>query len=286
MIYYIIIPAYNEQKNIGLTLDSILKQTLLPQKVVVVNDNSTDNTAAIVKEFTQKHNFISLVNTNSEQIHLPGSKVINAFNWGLETLDENYDFIVKLDADLILPENYFERIAQIFSENPKVGMAGGRAFIEKEGNWVLESLTDNDHIRGAFKSYRKECFLEIGKLKPEMGWDTLDELLSRYFGWEVFVDTSLEVKHLKPTGSEYNKKSRYKQGEAFYRLGYGFWITLLASLKLAVKKKKPLLFADYLQGFFKAKTDKKPLLVTSKQAEFIRKYRWMKIKNKIRQRDL
>lgn len=282
MNYYIIIPAYNEQKNIGLTLDSILKQTFLPQKVVVVNDNSTDNTVAIVKEFIEKHNFISLVNTNSEQIHLPGSKVINAFNQGLETLDENYDFIVKLDADLILPENYFKRIAQIFSENPKVGMAGGRAFIEKDGDWILESLTDNDHIRGAFKSYRKECFLEIGKLKTEMGWDTVDELLSRYFGWEVFVDTSLEVKHLKPTGSEYNKKSRYKQGEAFYRLGYGFWITLIASLKLAVKKKKPLLFVDYLKGFFKAKANKKPLLVTPDQAQFIRNYRWMKIKKKIR----
>src|SRR5690554_843955 len=281
MDYYIIIPAYNEEKNIGLTLDSILKQTLLPQKVVVVNDNSIDQTAEIVQQFIRNHNFISIINIESEQIHLPGSKIIRAFNRGLAVLDENYDFIVKLDADLILPENYFERIAQIFSENPKVGMAGGRAFIEKDGDWILESLTDNDHIRGAFKSYRKECFLEIGKLKTEMGWDTVDELLSRYFGWEIAVDTSLEVKHLKPTGSEYNKKSRYKQGEAFYRLGYGFWITLLASLKLAVRKKKPLLFADYLQGFFKAKANKKPLLVTPKQAQFIRNYRWMKIKKKI-----
>src|SRR5690554_2762590 len=224
MNYYIIIPAYNEQKNIGLTLDSILKQTFLPQKVVVVNDNSTDNTDGIVKEFTEKYNFISLVNTNSTQIHLPGSKVINAFNQGLEVLDENYDFIVKLDADLILPENYFERIAQIFSENPKVGMAGGRAFIEKDGDWILESLTDNDHIRGAFKSYRKECFLEIGKLKTEMGWDTVDELLSRYFGWGIIVNKSLQVKHLKTTGNLYDSTSRYKQGEAFYRLGYGFLI--------------------------------------------------------------
>ncbi len=281
MIYYIIVPAYNEQKNISLTLDSILKQTFLPKKVIVVNDNSTDNTATIVKEFTEKYDFISLVNTNSDQIHLPGSKVINAFNQGLEVLDENYDFIVKLDADLILPENYFERIARIFSENPKVGMAGGSAFINKDGSWILESLTDNDHIRGAFKSYRKECFLEIGKLKTEMGWDTVDELLSRYFGWEIVVDTLLEVKHLKPTGSEYNKKSRYKQGEAFYRLGYGFWITLLASLKLAVRKKKTLLFVDYMRGFFKAKSNNQPLLVTSEQAQFIRNYRWMKIKKKI-----
>lgn len=278
--YYIIIPAYNEEKNIRLTLDSVLKQTFLPQKIVIVNDNSTDKTAVISKEFSEKYDFIELINTGSEQIHLPGSKVIKAFNRGLETLDENYDFIVKLDADLILPENYFERIAQIFSENPKVGMAGGRAFIEKDKKWILESLTDDDHIRGAFKAYRKECFLQIGKLKPEMGWDTVDELLARYYGWEVLVDKSLEVQHLKPTGSGYNSKSRYKQGEAFYRLGYGFWITFLASLKLAVKKKKPLLFVDYLKGFFKAKKDKKTLLVNTEQAKFIRSYRWRKIRSK------
>ncbi|MFA7446515.1 MAG: glycosyltransferase family 2 protein [Flavobacteriaceae bacterium] len=281
MNYYIIIPAYNEEKYIKFTLESVVRQSLLPKKVVVVNDNSTDKTADIVKEFSEKHSFITLIHTESEPIHLPGSKVIQAFNRGLETLDDNYDFIVKLDADLILPENYFEKISAVFTKNPKVGMAGGRAFVEKNGDWILENLTDDDHIRGAFKAYRKECFLQIGKLKTEMGWDTVDELLSRFYGWEITVDKSLQVKHLKPTGSLYNKKSRYKQGEAFYRLGYGFWITFLAALKLAFRKKKPLLFIDYLNGFFQAKNDKKPLLVTPEQAKFVRAYRWKKIKNKL-----
>src|SRR5690606_41386847 len=134
--FYIIIPAFNEEKHISLTLDSIVKQSFLPKKVVVVNDNSTDRTAAIVEAFTKQYNFISTVNTNSEPVHLPGSKVIQAFNRGLEIIDNNYDFIVKLDADLILPENYFEKISAIFAKNPRVGMAGGRAYIEKEGNWI------------------------------------------------------------------------------------------------------------------------------------------------------
>ena len=279
--FYIIIPAFNEEKHISLTLDSIVKQSFLPKKVVVVNDNSTDRTAAIVEAFTKQYSFISTVNTNSEPVHLPGSKVIQAFNRGLEIIDNNYDFIVKLDADLILPENYFEKISAIFAKNPRVGMAGGRAYIKKENVWILESLTDDDHIRGAFKAYRKECFLQIGKLKTEMGWDTVDELLSRFYGWQIIVDKSLQVKHLKPTGSTYNKNSRYKQGEAFYRLGYGFWITFLASLKLASRKKKPLLFMDYLTGFFQAKKQNKPLLVTPEQAQFVRAYRWKKIKSKL-----
>jgi len=281
MNYYIVIPAYNEEKNIEQTLNSILKQTLLPKKIVIVDDNSTDKTAKIVNFFSDKYDFIELIATNSLQIHQPGTKVINAFNRGLEILDDNYDFIVKLDADLILPENYFKQISYIFSENPRVGIAGGRAFIEKNGKWILENLTDDDHIRGAFKSYRKQCFLDIGKLKSEMGWDTLDEFLARYHNWEIIVDKSLEIKHLKPTGNTYNTSSKYQQGEAFYRLGYGFLLTFLACLKLAFRKRKPFLFINYIIGFFRAWYSKKILLVTPKQARFIRNYRWRKIFRKL-----
>lgn len=281
MKYYIIIPAHNEADFIELTLKSIASQTLLPSKVVVVNDNSTDATASIVTEFIKTHDYISLVNKTSEAIHLPGSKVIQAFHKGFETIDTDFDVIVKLDADLILPDNYFETISNYFNQDVSIGMVGGFAYIEKNGQWILENLTDKDHIRGAFKAYRKECFLQIGNLKPAMGWDTVDELLCKFYGWKVVTDQSLKVKHLKPTGANYNKTARYKQGEAFYTLGYGFVITAIASAKLAIMKRKPLLFFDYIQGFWKAKLDKKPLLVTEEQALFIKKYRLKKMKEKM-----
>ena len=281
MNYYIVIPSHNEEKFISLTLQSLVEQTVLPKKIVVVNDNSTDKTLEIVMAFAKDYPIISLVNKTSDAIHLPGSKVIQAFHKGLETLDENYDFIVKADADLIFPNNYFETIISHFQSDDKIGMAGGFAYIEKNGNWILENLTDKDHIRGAFKAYRKECFKRIGGLKPAMGWDTVDELLCKFYNWKVVTDENLEVKHLKPTGANYNKTARYKQGEAFYSLGYGFFITCIASLKLAMRKGKPLLFIDYMNGFWKAKSTKKPLLVTSEQAKFIRNYRWKMMKNKL-----
>lgn len=281
MKYYIVIPSHNEKSLISLTLQSLVEQTVLPTKIVVVNDNSTDNTEAIVKLFVSKYPFISLVNKTSDAIHLPGSKVIQAFQKGLETLDENYDFIVKADADLIFPNNYFETIIKHFKSDNRIGMAGGFCYIEKNGEWTLENLTDKDHIRGALKAYRKETFKQIGGLKPEMGWDTVDELLCKFYNWKVVTDESLHVKHLKPTGANYNKTARYKQGEAFYSLGYGFWITAIASLKLAMMKKKPLLFIDYIKGFWKAKSSKKTLLVTEEQAKFIRNYRLKKMKEKL-----
>lgn len=281
MNYYIVIPAHNEATLINLTLESLIKQTVLPKKVVVVNDNSTDNTADIVLAFAKEHPYIALVNKESSAIHLPGSKVIQAFNTGLETLDKNYDIMMKADADLIFPNNYFETIIKHFKSDPTIGMVGGFCYIEKNGNWILENLTDKDHIRGALKAYRKETFKQIGGLKAQMGWDTVDELLCKFYNWKVITDASLHVKHLKPTGANYNKTARYKQGEAFYTLGYGFMITAIASAKLSFMKKKPFLFFDYIQGFLKAKSTKKPLMVTTEQAKFIRNFRIKKMKEKI-----
>jgi hypothetical protein len=114
-----------------------------------------------------------------------------------------------------------------------------------------------------------------------MGWDTADELIARFFNWKIVTIERLKVKHLKPTGANYNKAARYKQGEAFYTLGYGFVITAIAGAKLAMRKKKPLLFIDYINGFLKAKKENRALLVTAEQAKFIQKYRWKKMKEKL-----
>lgn len=281
MEYSVVMPAYNEERFIALTLDSLAAQSVLPREVIVVNDNSTDATARIVTQFSSKYDWIKLVNTTSEAVHLPGSKVIRAFEKGFAVVDPGFDIIVKADADLIFPQHYFEVILSKFGSDAKTGMAGGFAYIEKNGDWLLENLTDNDHIRGAFKAYRKSCFEQIGGLKPAMGWDTVDELLCKFYGWNVVTIPELKVKHLKPTGSTYDKAARYKQGAAFYTLGYGFAITAIASAKLAMRKKKPLLFLDYVNGFLKAKREKKTMLVDVDQARFVRAYRWKKIKEKL-----
>jgi glycosyltransferase involved in cell wall biosynthesis len=171
MNFYIVIPAHNEAPFIGKTLDSLANQTLPPKKLVVVDDHSTDSTSEVVSRYTEKFPFVHLVKITSDDKHLPGSKVINAFYKGFETLDDDYDIICKFDADLIFPDNYLEKVAEIFKNNPKCGMAGGFCTIEINGDWVVENLTNKDHIRGALKAYRQVCFKDIDGLKPAMGWD-------------------------------------------------------------------------------------------------------------------
>jgi len=281
MKFYIIIPAHNEEDSIAQTLDSLLNQSLLPKQVVVVNDNSSDLTQAIVEDYTNTYNWITLINTISSNKHLPGSKIINAFYKGYESLDEDYDVICKYDADLIFPKNYLEQISNHFKVNERLGMASGFCYINKNDKWILENLTGKDHIRGALKAYKKACFLEIGKLKPAMGWDTADELLAKYYNWEIFTDESLKVKHLKPTGNSYSKGSRYLQGEAMYKLRNGFILTLISALKMGFKKKSFSFFKNYIAGYIKATQNKPDYLVTEEQGAFIRKLRWKGILNKL-----
>lgn len=282
MNFYIIIPAHNEAEVIGRTLESLVTQTHPAKHIVVVNDNSTDGTQHIAETYSEKHLNISVVNAMSSDQHLPGSKIINAFYKGYKSLDEHYDVICKFDADLIFPKHYLEQLAFHFNQNEHLGMAAGFCYIQKNGDWVLENLTRKDHIRGALKAYRKSCFQDIGKLKPSMGWDTVDELLAKYHNWELLTDDSLKVKHLKPTGISYNKASKYLQGEAMYKMRYGFMITLLSALKLAYKKKSFRLFNDYMSGYFRGKRQQLDQLVTKEQGVFIRKLRWKGIFGKLK----
>jgi len=281
MRIYIVIPCHNEADFIGQTLTSLVEQTKVATQIVVVNDQSTDESAAIVATFAKAHPYISLVNTTSSTAHLPGSKVIRAFQKGADTLDDAYDVLCKFDADLIFPTNYLETIARHFEQNSKIGMVGGFCYVEKNGNWSLENLTNKDHIRGALKAYRKACFKAIGGLKAAMGWDTIDELLAQYHDWHIKTNEDLHVQHLKPTGMTYNTAAKWKQGEAFYGMRYGFALTAIAAFKLALRKKKIRYFFDCIEGYFRAKQAQKPYLITSEEGTFVRAHRWKGIRAKI-----
>ncbi len=278
MNFYIVIPAHNEGKYLTRTLQSLVSQSLLPKKILVVNDHSTDNTKDIIDEFAEIHPFISSLAIVSEATHQPGSKVINAFYQGLEQLDSQYDVLCKFDADLIFPFDYLEKIASIFNENPTCGIAGGFCTIEEQGEWVPERLTNPDHVRGALKAYRKQCFQQIGGLKRSMGWDTVDELLAQYHGWEICTDKTLLVKHLKPTGATYTSAAKYKQGEAFKKMRYGFLLSFIATAKLSFKKRSFIYFFNGMLGYILAKNE---FIVTKEEGKFIRSLRWRNIKKKL-----
>ncbi|PRP68258.1 glycosyltransferase [Nonlabens agnitus] len=277
----IIIPAYNEASFIVQTLESLLAQTVKAAQIIVVDDNSTDDTYDVASRFTDRLP-ITIIRNASAAENIPGTKVINAFKKGLELVDQNkVDIICKFDADLIFPEHYLENIVVRFRESEKTGMAAGHCTIELNGSWVVENQNNPDHIRGALKAYRTACFKEIGGLRSSIGWDTMDEMLARYYGWQVETIAGLHVKHLKPTGAAYKPMSMQLQGEAFYKMRYGWPLTVITALKMAAKKRQPNLFMDYLKGYFKAQKNGIDPILNKDQGRFLRQYRWNGIKSKL-----
>lgn len=277
-----IIPAHNEEAFLEQALTAVVGQTLLPTKVVVVNDHSTDHTAQIMAHFAERFSFMEQLHIRSGEEHLPGSKVVHAFNQGLKLLDDRYGFIVKLDADVVLPPNYFEQLDDAFRHNPYIGIAGGFIYEQNTlGAWVLNHPMDKDHVRGAIKAYSHACFNAMGGLKEAMGWDTVDELLARYHGYRTYTDPQLHVKHLRPLGGAYDSRAKLMQGRAMYTMRYGLAISGIASIKMALKQKKWAIFRDNLKGYLQAKKESVPYMVSQEEGKFIRQYRWRNIRKKL-----
>ena len=134
----IIIPVFNEQDFITKSVKSLIDQTIKPAEVIYVNDSSTDNSRNIIKNLIGKYEWIRVIDHKSVQEHVPGSKVIEAFNFGLKNLETQFDIICKFDGDIILPKNYIEKIIEIFNEKEKVGIAGGNLYVQKMENGFMK----------------------------------------------------------------------------------------------------------------------------------------------------
>jgi len=276
MNIYIVIPVFNEEENLNDSIDSIVNQTLLPKKLLLVNDSSTDDSETILKKYSNKFSWIEYITIKSKQVHVPGEKVINAFNKGLEKLDTNYEIICKFDSDIILPKNYLESIKNIFANNPKVGIAGGNLYVKKDNNWIYEKISSKNHVRGPIKSYRKKCFVEIQGLRLSIGWDTVDVLIAKFYGWKIKTDKTLLVKHLKPTGKNYTYTSKFLQGEALYKMRFGIMLSFISVVKTSINIGKLSMIFFAIFGYANALIKRKERIVTKEQGKFIRKYRWGK----------
>ncbi len=277
MKYSVIVPAHNEAAFLPGLLDSLCSQDHLPVEVVLVNDNSTDDTAEIMRDFSNRYSYIRFVNRVSSASHQPGSKVIRAFEHGLSMLKEPYTVLVKLDADLLLPTHYFSTLIPLF-EDEKVGIAGGFCVEQNAtGQWEVNHPMHKDHVRGAFKAYRRDCLEAMGGLRPHMGWDTVDELLARFHGFSVCTQENLHVKHLRPLGKDYASSSVFAQGKAFYQMRYGLVLSILAASKSALKKRSLTRFVGILWGIISAFFLRSGFMVTREEGRFIRRYRWTQV---------
>ena len=106
----IITPCYNSADFIRLTLNSIAEQTYTNWELIVIDDQSTDNTTEIVEVFAQQHNNVKLIKLDKN------GGVANARNIGLEHVSGKY--VAFLDSDDVwLAEKLYKQVAYMEAEN-------------------------------------------------------------------------------------------------------------------------------------------------------------------------
>lgn len=113
----IIIPAYNEEHHLGRCLQAIARQTIQPDEVIVVNNNSTDRTVKIANQYS----FVKLLNERRQGI-------VYARNRGFDAA--RGEIIARLDADTVLPPDWLEKVREFYQKPDHLTQAitGGCAF--------------------------------------------------------------------------------------------------------------------------------------------------------------
>ncbi len=181
-----IAPFLNEEPFLPTFLESIEGQTRRPDRLLLVNDGSSDGSGQIAREFAARHDWaLALQRPVREQQgdRLSRAAVFVAFKWALAQVDEQWDVAAKLDTDLRLTPRTIETIADRLAGMPDLGLAG-TYLSEVGGDGVLGRLRIRpEHVHGATKFYRRECYEAISPMPAILGWDMIDEIKAGIAGW-------------------------------------------------------------------------------------------------------
>ena len=213
--YVLLTAAYNEEAHIENTIRSVVGQTLLPRRWVIVSDNSTDGTDQIVQRYAEKYDFIRLLRVSRKPGHNFGAKVI-ALQKGCELLSgAEYEFIGNLDADISLESGYFDELIRRFVANPALGIGSG--FVHEDDGNGFQSRWFNSvsNVPHAAQLVRRECYAAIGgyAVLKYGGEDWYAQICAKMKGWKVESIPQLKIFHHRATGA-----SSHSVGNAF-RLG-------------------------------------------------------------------
>lgn len=213
--YLLITSARNEGEYIEKTILSVISQTILPCRWIIVDDGSTDDTAKIVKKYASDHKFITLLSTVGDQQRNFGSKA-KAVNFAYkQSLDSEFNYVGNLDADISFDPLFIEKILLKMEDNKLLGLAGGVRY-DFHGRIFKKTRCSKTSVGGPCQIFRKECFEDIGGYLPlkHGGVDTAAEVMARMKGWGVESFDDVYMFHHRRTGTAKGGvlKAKFRQG--------------------------------------------------------------------------
>jgi biofilm PGA synthesis N-glycosyltransferase PgaC len=221
-IYVLMTAAHNEEAFIEGTIESVLAQTVRPQRWVIVSDNSNDRTDEIVEKYAGQHDFIRFLRISRAPGHSFGAKV-TALQKGSRLLEDvEYEFIGNLDADVSLDASYFESLIGCFRKNPELGLVGGFVCEKLGEEYRSRAVNDTRNVAHAAQLVRRECYEAIGgyKVLKYGGEDWYAQTRARMLRWHVESVPELKIFHHRHTGGGSSwARSALRLGRLDYSFG-------------------------------------------------------------------
>jgi biofilm PGA synthesis N-glycosyltransferase PgaC len=223
MQYVLITAARNEEAFIGKTLESVVAQTRRPERWVIVDDASTDRTAAIVKEYASRHQWIELLQRPPRTDRSFAGKA-HAVNAGLERMKNvPFDVVGNLDADVSFEPGYMEFLMEQFAHSRRLGVAG-TPFTQDGGyDSTRDSFEGENYVAGPCQLFRSECFRNIGGYVANRagGVDWIAVMTARMMGWTVRAFPQKRFHHHRSMGTAErgNVAATFSYGQKDYYLG-------------------------------------------------------------------
>ena len=223
MKYVLVTPARNEGAFIVKTLDSVVRQTVLPVRWVIVNDGSTDETGAIAHQYAERYPWIEVVDRPVRKERSFAAKV-HSFNAGYERVKHlDYEVIGNLDADISFEPDHLEFLLERFARDHRLGVAG--TIFKEDGGYSsdADSFEGQNHVPGQCQLFRRRCFEEIGGYVPHHagGIDWIAVTTARMKGWKTRSYREKWFFHHRSLGTAERGKlaSSFSYGEKDYYLG-------------------------------------------------------------------
>lgn len=180
----ITIPVYNEGERIAACLRAIRAQSVQPYEVIVIDNNSTDNTRAVVRRFRG----VRLVAAKRQG-------VIHARNRGFNTA--RGDIIGRIDADTRLPRNWVEKVQQLFTDETLTAVTGAIGYYDMPA-YKIASRIDLGFRRYAARRMQDRVFLQGANMALRASaWRSIRPLLCLRSGLHEDFDLAI---HLSEVG--------------------------------------------------------------------------------------